>query len=120
MARHRRSDPSRPDVRPARDFFETPESLLPPQWQHHSAIPSERRLILAVLEDAVHCFRKYAFATDSQGRRLFQDADDWIHNGGHESPFSFENVCDALDLNPAYLRSGLKQWHRRARAQSPK
>jgi len=115
MARQRRAGQTRPDAGPAQRYFEAPVPLLPAQLQHHAAIPSERRLIIAVLEDAVHCFRKYAFATDPQGRRLFQEADEWIRNDGRESPFSFENVCDALDLNPAYLRSGLEHWRRRSR-----
>ena len=38
----------------------------------------ERTLLLAILEDAVSCFQKYAGATGQRGRRLFQEAEEWF------------------------------------------
>jgi hypothetical protein len=38
---------------------------------------------------------------------LFQDAQDWILEKNNEWPFSFENICEALQLNPDYTRRGL-------------
>src|SRR5712691_12446937 len=51
-----------------------PEILLPSQFfdqfRGHSILEGERRLMLAVLEDAVSCFQKYAGATRPRSRRL--------------------------------------------------
>jgi hypothetical protein len=71
-----------------------------------------------VLEDAIHCYKKYLHARDREGRRLFEDARDWFmaeRNGspvGAQDPptLSFEYVCDVLGLDPTYLRSGLSRW----------
>ena len=40
----------------------------------------EKRLMLAVLEDAVSDFQKYATATSGRGRRLFANADGWLRS----------------------------------------
>jgi hypothetical protein len=38
------------------------------------------------------------------------DAEEWIYSDDRSWPFSFENVCDLLQINPAYLRHGLIAW----------
>jgi hypothetical protein len=37
----------------------------------------EGKLILAILDDAIACFQKYALARDRKGKILFQEAEDW-------------------------------------------
>jgi hypothetical protein len=67
----------------------------------------ERRLMLAVLENAVMALERHA---TSQGRgptREFTEAHDWIFSDDASWPFAFVNVCDALDLDPRYVRCGL-------------
>jgi hypothetical protein len=76
----------------------------------------ERRLRLAVLEDAIACFQKHAGARHSRGRRLFREAEAWIMEGGQNSAYSFEEVCDALGLDSNCLRDGLRQWSERQAA----
>src|SRR6185295_8323989 len=70
----------------------------------------ERRLMIAILEDAVNCFMKQLHATDPKARQLYLDAEEWISAEDPSWFFSFENVCNTLDLNPAYLREGLLKW----------
>src|SRR5262249_34963502 len=57
-----------------------PEVLLPSQLyernRHRSILEGERRLMLAVLEDAVSCFQKYAGATRPRNKRLFQESEE--------------------------------------------
>ncbi len=92
-----------------------PEILLPSQFFDRSGgrgvLEGERRLMLAVLEDAVACFRKYAGATRPRSRRLFEEAQEWFF-GEHASnwPFSFESICTVLGINPEYFRTGLQRW----------
>ena len=35
---------------------------------------------------------------------------DWIESGEREWPFSYENICEVLGLNPEYIRRGLSKW----------
>jgi hypothetical protein len=41
---------------------------------------------------------------------LFRDASQWIESGERDWPFSYENVCEVLGLNPEYIRKGLSKW----------
>jgi hypothetical protein len=70
----------------------------------------EGKLILAILDDAIACFQKYALARDRKGQILFQEAEDWVQETNSDWPFSFVNVCEILGFDPDYLRQGLCQW----------
>ena len=94
-----------------------PDTLLPSQYfaimRRKGAHEPERRLVVAVLEDAVDCFQKHIRAHDDKARQLFLDAEEWISSEDRSWPFSFENVCDLLQINPEYLRRGLIAWRDR-------
>lgn len=70
----------------------------------------EERLMFAVLTDAIECFQKFFDAKTRRGRRLFREAEAWIANRDSSGLFSFEHICDVLNINPSYLRLGLMQW----------
>lgn len=70
----------------------------------------EEKLMLAVLQDAVECFQIYVLAETQREKRLFQEAEDWILEKNGEWLFSFENICETLQLNPDYIRQGLLCW----------
>jgi hypothetical protein len=95
------------------NLFE-PDTLLPAQYfaafSREGGLVRERRLMLAVLQDAVECYQKYALARDPRGVELFRDASEWIESGERDWPFSYENVCEVLGLNPEYIRKGLSKW----------
>ncbi len=74
----------------------------------------EEALMLAILEDAIACFKRYALARGAKAQGLFQEAEAWILDEGSDWLFSFENVCESLGLNPKYLRRGLLQWKEKA------
>jgi hypothetical protein len=97
-----------------------PDALLPAQFyaafRGGSAVRGEKRLMLAVLEDALDCFQKYAFARDGHGRQLFDESMDWISSSDRDWFFSFENICETLEINPEYLRRGLDRWRSRGDA----
>ena len=75
--------------------------------------------MLAVLEDALDCYQKYAFARDVHGRQLFDESNDWIVSSNRAWFFSFENICETLGINPEYLRRGLESWRTRISDPSP-
>jgi len=100
-----------------------PEILLPSQFYDHSKrynlLEGERRLMLAVLEDAVACFQKYAGATRPRGKRLFQEAENWFMEEDTGWVFSFEAICTVLNINAEYFRGKLARWKEQLLAQPP-
>lgn len=70
----------------------------------------EERLLLAVLENAIEDYQKYALATDRRGKELFRYAEEWIFETGSSSFFSFENICAHLNLDAGYVRRGFVRW----------
>ena len=70
----------------------------------------EERLMLAVLESAVEDFQKYVLARKPRGKKLFQEAEEWFLERDSDELFSFENICDTLQLHPDYIRKGLLRW----------
>lgn len=90
------------------------EALADPEGDHVSpAGPSrpwtgERKLALAVLEDAVHVLFKYAGAVSVAGRALWWTAYDWVLDDRADDPFDFEVVCATVGIAPEWLRRGLR------------
>lgn len=70
---------------------------------------AERDLMLAVLEDGIACFQDYFFKPSRRNEKLFLEAGKWISSNDDDF-FSFNNICDTLDLNPDALRKGLRRW----------
>ena len=66
--------------------------------------------MLAVLDNAVECFQKYVLARRQREKRLFQEAEAWILETDSDWFFSFENICETLQLYPDYIRQGLLCW----------
>jgi hypothetical protein len=75
-----------------------------------SYLEPEQKLMLAVLDNAIACFQKYAFTRDRKGKVLFQEAEYWVQDTNSDWPFSFANVCETLGFATDYLRQGLGQW----------
>jgi hypothetical protein len=73
-------------------------------------VERERRLVLAILEEAVRSYQRYAYATNRRGRRLFWETCEWFAEREQPWVFSFENICHALDLDPESIRQGLTRW----------
>jgi len=94
-----------------------PDTLLPSQFfdrvRRRTEHDGERRLMIAVLEDAVDVYRKQVGARDPRGEQLFQEAEVWIEDPDRTWLFSFQNICDVLDIDPDYLRRGLHAWKQR-------
>jgi hypothetical protein len=91
-----------------------PETILPSQFfdrvQIDASLQPEKRLMLAVLEDAVGTFQKYVTASARRGQRLFAEAEEWFATEATDWPFAFQNICQALGLEPTYIRNGLWRW----------
>ena len=70
----------------------------------------EKRLMLAVLEDAINCFQDNVLAQFGKRKRLFEQAEDWILAGDRDWFFSFEHICEVCGINPEYVSQGLLRW----------
>jgi len=96
-----------------------PDTMTPLQFYDRifaeASLVPEKRLMLAVLEDAIASFQR-AFI---QPRAVIEDAEDfdveaWLESDDMTWPFSFASICQALDMEPGYLRNGLADWRSRA------
>jgi len=96
-----------------------PEAVLPTQFYPRilidASLQPEKRLMLAVLEDAVGTFQKYACSRERFGQKLFEDAEAWFEEDDHDWPYSFLNICNALGLEVEYMRAGLRRWKEKQR-----
>ena len=91
-----------------------PDIILPSQHrdtlQRRTPQNPEKRLMLAVLEDAVACFRNGLQAHDHRRRELFKDSEAWITEENADRLFSFEHICDILGLDARLIRFELLKW----------
>ena len=99
-----------------------PDTLVPAQYFDRIgadiAFQPEKRLMLAVLEEAIATFQRHAVSRTPRSMRLVQDVEEWTAATDQDWPYSFENICAALNLESEYLRKGMARWkatqHRQA------
>ena len=91
-----------------------PDTLVSDQYfenlRRKTHLEPETRLMLAVLEDGLYCYQDNFLPRNAIQKRLFDEAKEWIRSSDDDSVFSFENVCEVLGLDAAYLRQGLLRW----------
>lgn len=85
-----------------------------------SGIEPEKRLMLAVLMDAIEIYQDYILRRKVAARVHFEQAEQWIMDESKEWPFSFENICETLGFNPKYVRRGLEGWKERTLSHPPR
>lgn len=88
-----------------------PDIFLPSQFYGTGGLSrkleGEKRLMIAVLKDAVECLDKYRGARSSVGQCQYQSAIEWVQDTDTDWLFSFTNICDLLGFDPEYLRETL-------------
>ena len=99
-----------------------PEVVLPIQLDHLAGrrTTPERRLMLAVLEDAVHVYQVGCLSTHTGGRLQARETAEWFGSDDTSSPFSFVTICEVFGLDPDYLRAGLRRWKDRHTTAGPR
>lgn len=101
-----------------------PDTLLSVQYygnlRRTTPMEPEIHLTLAILEDAVNCFQENVMADSGKAKKLFTEAEEWILDESGDWIFSFQNVCELLGIDPAYLRQGLVRWKQERRRQHGK
>jgi len=98
-----------------------PDTMTPSQYFDkvftESTLVPEKRLMLAVLEDAIASFQRSFIQSRNTSEPDDCDVESWLESDDMSWPFSFASICQALDMEPEYLRRGLKHWRDRAAAQ---
>lgn len=88
-----------------------PDVILPTQFYENATAldraTGEKALMLAVLEDGIRCFQEHLRNPRVRPRLLARQAERWIRSSDWDWPFSFNNVCESLELNPDCLRAKL-------------
>ena len=108
---------------------EETEQLAGGRWNGPLGAPSEsnetRRLELgeyvlveAILREAIREYQKFAGQQGRRNARLFREVHQWFLADDRNWDFSFINICEILDLEPTYIRTGLKMWRDRNVKQS--
>ena len=108
-ARSAEARKSRPSAKEALSFG--PDVILPEQFYDGGPrieeVSGERALMLAVLEDGIRCFQEHLTSPRVRPRLLARQAEKWIRSGDWDWPFSFNNICESLALDPDSLRERL-------------
>jgi hypothetical protein len=71
------------------------------------SLQPERRLLLAVLDDAVQVWRKVGSHDGPRGRRLRTELVEWFSSDTMESPFAFASICASFGIDPTWARMRL-------------
>jgi len=93
------------------DILSQADIMLPSQYfgaTGSSGLSGEQRLMLAVLVDAINLLQSWKGSGSARKRRDFAEAAQWINSPGTTHPFSFDSVCDALEIDSELLRARLR------------
>jgi hypothetical protein len=97
--------------------FSQAEAILPLQFFSNRrgirSIEPLRRLMVAMLVDAVRVFQTKFEARQPSTRQEFAEVRRWIFSDDESGMFSFKPVCEALELDPGTIRKGLVRWQQK-------
>lgn len=101
---------------------------LAPEWIHpevyFDSIKSsnesqpERRLMLALLQDAITLYQRVLVKKAKQkwiparDQGLMEECEAWFKSDARDALYSFENICNVTGIDPDYLRQGIKRLRR--------
>lgn len=95
------------------DIF-TPDFIIPQQLEHRSNLSrsGECRLLFAILCDAIQVILNWTTASKNDK----DEAEQWLNDEEQAQTYfsivSFKGICEALGLDPDYLRRGIEHYRR--------
>lgn len=96
------------------------DAVLPTQFyparRGSASVEPIMRLMAGILIDAVRCFQRNFEAPHPSRRLEFREAQFWIFDDRGNGPFSFQSVCDSLEIDPHGLRNWIVRWQRNRRS----
>jgi hypothetical protein len=109
------------DLRHAVDDLLEPAFVLPDQMSRRAACGAREsathRLMLGILRDAVDLYLKALVPGNRVAAKRLREVIAWFASNDRQWPFSFERICEALGLEPEYIRMGLYRQGRQSREQ---
>jgi len=69
----------------------------------------ERRLLLAVLADALNVHDRYGTARGGEAGRRALEVERWVASEAMETPFAFVRICEALEIDPSPIRQHVRR-----------
>jgi hypothetical protein len=97
-------------IEAARSGVLVPDLITRAQYYSLPTTSPSQRLLLAVLEDAIHCYQRHCRATRGWRRRQFLEAKEWLFDSNSTAFMSCRTVCESLGIEPALLRRSLHEW----------
>lgn len=92
----------------ARQLFGQPDVICLNEYLHvyrgQTTETPERRLLAALLRDAIDCYLRDCHAKNRHRKRSYREAEEWFFKSEDKGVFSLENVCATLGLAPGYIR----------------
>jgi len=67
----------------------------------------ERALMAAVLEDAMRVYHRHSARQFMRTPRVLREVQRWFASRSKAELFSFERICEELDIDPTYIRQQL-------------
>ena len=95
-------------VEPSAAALFASEVVLPAQyWASQSDLRTEpeKRLMVAVLEEAMATLLNWSESSNAAARQLASEARQWIESDDRSGPFSFATICDVLGLDTSRVRT---------------
>ncbi len=84
-------------------------------YRRESPLEPEKKLMLAVLEDAIVCFQQKKRGPTKNNKSDSKKAEEWIFEKNNHWLFSFESICETLGLNPMSIRERLLRERKKRR-----
>lgn len=71
---------------------------------------NEQRLMLAVLEECLATIQRPAGRETKVGQKAKAEALEWVREEDERWPYSFVNICMALNIDVGFIRKGIEEW----------
>jgi hypothetical protein len=95
------------------------DAVMPAQFyparRGSASVEPVMRLMGGVLADAVRILQRNFGAQSATKQQEFREARHWVFHGKGDGPFSFEDVCGTLDIDPSRLRELIIRWEKNQR-----
>jgi hypothetical protein len=87
-------------------------AVLPAQFfaDRHKFDEPIKRLMFAILNDAIRCYQTNVGVQRPHARLLLAETREWLFSLPGDAPFSFESICEVLQIDAPRLRRALLRW----------
>ena len=93
-------------------------AILPKQFfpERHKFDEPIERLMFAILNDAIRRYQNSIGVQHPHARHLFRETEEWLFKLPGRDPFSFESICELLEIDAQRLRRALRRWRDQKKA----